>query len=138
MKNVDTMVFEVIGKIPEYIGGAERYRKVYASARNPVLIRKTAELYSSILVALTEIFEYLGENSTGRPDFFVSSEQSLTRYISRCYKGTPLGSQVQEKARKEIKCCPRCYRSSQDRSQLEPARNAGTGTPRSGAERRSK
>ena len=68
MKNVDTMVFEVIGKIPEYIGSAERYRKVYASARNPVLIRKTAELYTSIIVALTEIFDYLGENSTGTAD----------------------------------------------------------------------
>ena len=62
---MDDMLFEVLGSIPEYLGNAERYQNIYRSSRNPKLIRKTADLYVSIIVALTEIFEYLRENSLG-------------------------------------------------------------------------
>ena len=65
MKSVDDMLFEVLGKIPEYLGNAERYQNIYRSSRNPKLVRKTADLYVSIVVALTAVFEYLRENSLG-------------------------------------------------------------------------
>ncbi|MCJ1398888.1 hypothetical protein MMC11_002089 [Xylographa trunciseda] len=54
-----------MGTIPEYISNAERYKSIYKSTRNVKLVKKTALLYSSIVVALAEAFAYLGERSVG-------------------------------------------------------------------------
>ena len=65
MSDIHSMVYEVMGTIPEYISNAERYKSIYKSTRNIKLVQKTVSLYSSIIVALVEAFAYLGERSVG-------------------------------------------------------------------------
>ncbi|MCJ1285572.1 hypothetical protein MMC26_004913 [Xylographa opegraphella] len=67
MSEVHSILYEVMGSIPEYISNAERYKSIYKSTRNVKLVKKTALLYSSIVVALVEVFAYLGERSVVSP-----------------------------------------------------------------------
>ncbi|MCJ1438850.1 hypothetical protein MMC27_008240 [Xylographa pallens] len=63
MGDIHSILYEVLGTIPEYISNAERYKNIYKSTRNVKLVQKTVLLYSSIVVALAEAFAYLGERS---------------------------------------------------------------------------
>ena len=65
MSDIHSILYEVLGTIPEYISKAERYKNIYKSTRNVKLVQKTVLLYSSIVVALAEAFAYLGERSIG-------------------------------------------------------------------------
>ncbi|KAL9121893.1 MAG: hypothetical protein Q9187_001549 [Circinaria calcarea] len=67
MSDVHNILFEVLGSIPEYISNAERYKRIYKSTRNVKLVKKTASLYTTIVVALAEGFAYLRERSTIAP-----------------------------------------------------------------------
>lgn len=67
MSDVHSILFEVLGSIPEYISNAERYKSIYKSTRNIKLVKKTVLLYTSIVVALTEAFSYLRERSLVTP-----------------------------------------------------------------------
>ena len=67
MSRIRSIMFQTLAAIPEYITTSNRYREIYKTHRSPQLVRKTCELYKSIVVALEEVFEYLQEHSLGLP-----------------------------------------------------------------------
>ncbi|MCJ1290346.1 hypothetical protein MMC34_001882 [Xylographa carneopallida] len=95
MSDIHSMVYEVMGTIPEYISNAERYKSIYKSTRNIKLVQKTVSLYSSIIVALVEAFAYLGERSTPRALIYASSVSPIKAFL--------LGQKYQKKLEEKLK-----------------------------------
>lgn len=65
MTDIQETLYQTLASIPEYINTSKRYLDIYRHHRKVGLERKTADLYTAVVVALTEVFDYLKEHSLG-------------------------------------------------------------------------
>ena len=63
MTDVHEILYQTLADIPEYINTSKRYLDMYRHHRKIKLETKTAYLYTVIVIALTEVLEYLRERS---------------------------------------------------------------------------